>query len=205
MRVTDFKLVDPQGERTRLLSALEKFNRTARPYERDRALHDVLVERMREAGSAVAVSGEDSSMTHEELLAFSGRIASCLATLPPSAHRCCGVMMENTPEMIAAVLGALRAGAIYVPINPQLPLDRIRNMLADTGAEVLFTERRFAREANRLQWECPDLTHLICLDSASFPDEVESAGELSRIDLWEYVGEEAADAISKGHPVLDPR
>jgi len=198
MRVTDFKLVDPQGERTRLLSALEKFNRTARPYERDRALHDVLVERMREAGSAVAVSGEDSSMTHEELLAFSGRIASCLATLPPSAHRCCGVMMENTPEMIAAVLGALRAGAIYVPINPQLPLDRIRNMLADTGAEVLFTERRFAREANRLQWECPDLTHLICLDSASFPDEVESAGELSRIDLWEYVGEEAADAISGG-------
>jgi amino acid adenylation domain-containing protein len=195
MKVSDFKLVDPARERARLIQTIESLNRTAHPYDRNRGLHEVLLQNMRAGGDAVAVAGEDLTLTYSDLLALSGRIASWLGTFSP---RVAGVMMENTPEMMAAILGTLRAGAVYLPINPELPLDRIRAMLVDTGTEALFTERKFAREANRLQWECPALTHLMCLDSDDFREEEESASELSRIDLWEYVGEEATDAISGG-------
>lgn len=198
MRVSDFKLVNPKVERERLLAVLAGFNRTARDFDRDRTLHSVLEERAKAVPSRIAVRGDDDGLTYRELGEISGRIASWILTLPPRSPRVAGVLMENTPDMISAVLGTLRAGAIYLPINPELPLDRIAAMLNDTGAQILLTERKFAREGNRLQYECPSLTHLLCLDSPSFLEEEEPASELSRLDLWEYVGAQASDAISGG-------
>ena len=198
MRVSDFKLISANEERERLLAKLAEFNRTNRVFDRDRTLHSVLEERAQAVPSRMAVRGDDAGLKYGELMELSGRIASWANSLAPKSPLVVGVLMENTPEMVAAVIGTLRAGAIYLPINPELPLGRIAEMLKDTGAQILFTERKFAREANRLQYECPALTHMLCLDSPSFENEEETPSELSRLDVWEYVGEEAVDAISGG-------
>src|SRR5581483_8039017 len=115
MRVSDFKLADREHD---LLSRIEGFNCTRREYDQDRSFAEILETRMRAAGNAMAVIGDEDSLTYEQLLEVSGRIASWFSGLPERPRRVAAVMMENTPAMIAAVAGTMRAGAIYLPVNP---------------------------------------------------------------------------------------
>ncbi|EKV29841.1 Long-chain-fatty-acid--CoA ligase [Caenispirillum salinarum AK4] len=198
MRISDFKLVAKDDDRAALKATLAGFNRTARDFDRTRLLPDLLAETARRVPDAVAVESDGRAWTYAELDARAEAMARFIAGLALPPPRAVGVLTENTAEMLAAILGVLKAGCVYLPLNPDLPVDRLRFMLTDAGAGLLVFEKRFVREANRLQWECPSLAHVLCVDSDAPAEEPESLSELMRDDLWAYVGEEASDDITGG-------
>ncbi|PFN61742.1 hypothetical protein COJ59_29730, partial [Bacillus cereus] len=51
-----------------------------------------------------------------------------------------GLLVDRSPEMIISILGILKAGAAYLPIDPDYPEERIRYMLEDSGAEKLIVQ-----------------------------------------------------------------
>ena len=87
-----------------------------------------------------AVCG-DSRLSFSELGALSDRLASRLRRLGVTRGAVVGVLMERSAEMVAALLGVLKAGAAYLPLDPSQPAARLRFMLADSGARALLTHR----------------------------------------------------------------
>ncbi|MDT7847968.1 AMP-binding protein, partial [Streptomyces justiciae] len=68
-----------------------------------------------------------------------------------------GVLLERSIEAVTTVLGLMKAGAVYVPLDARYPADRIRHVLADTGARLLITDERSAPESGA---EAVELLHI---------------------------------------------
>ncbi|MFE2163954.1 amino acid adenylation domain-containing protein [Streptomyces sp. NPDC059447] len=86
---------------------------------------------------AVAVDDGERSLTYAGLWEVSGRLARELARLGVGPEAAVAVCAERSVLLPAALLGVLRSGGMYVPVDPGYPADRIGYMLADSGARVL--------------------------------------------------------------------
>jgi len=133
-RVSDLLL--PAAERERVL---REWNRTERDYPRDVCLHELVDAQVRRTPDAVAVVFEGESLTYAELSARADGIAARLAELGVGPETVVAVRMERSPGLVAALLGVLRAGGAYLPVDPAYPEQRQRFMLEDSGARVLLT------------------------------------------------------------------
>ncbi|GGZ64689.1 hypothetical protein GCM10010371_25440 [Streptomyces subrutilus] len=103
----------------------------------DRPLHELVGERAARAPLAVAVDDGARGLTYAGLWDVSGRLARELAALGVGSDTAVAVCAERSVLLPAALLGVLRSGGLYVPVDPGYPADRIAYMLADSGARVL--------------------------------------------------------------------
>jgi amino acid adenylation domain-containing protein/non-ribosomal peptide synthase protein (TIGR01720 family) len=97
-------------------------------------------ERAREHPDAVAVSFGGKPTTYGELNAEANRIAHKLREMGAGPETRVGVCLERTPRMLAAVIGALKSGAVYVPLDPRYPAARLAHVLSDSGVPIVLTE-----------------------------------------------------------------
>ncbi|WP_323118645.1 non-ribosomal peptide synthetase, partial [Burkholderia alba] len=92
--------------------------------------------------TAVSFTGDDgaaASLTYRQLDRASARVANaCRAALTARGERRVGIAMSRTPALVTAVLGVLRAGAAYVPLDPAYPDDRLRGIALDAGLDALI-------------------------------------------------------------------
>ncbi|MES1245202.1 MAG: amino acid adenylation domain-containing protein, partial [Acidobacteriota bacterium] len=109
---------------------LARFNDTARPYTRDLRLHDLF-----KRDDTVAVVSEAGALTYRELDEKSGRLASWLRS---KNARLVGIRLERSLDLMVALVGTLKAGAAYVPLDPGYPADRLALMAEDSGATVIL-------------------------------------------------------------------
>jgi amino acid adenylation domain-containing protein len=125
----------------------------------------------------VAVSAEGGSLSYRELDLRSNQLARHLRSLGIAGEHRVGLSVERSPEMLVGILGILKAGAAYVPLDPQYPKERIAFMLEDSGAAVVVTQR-----------------HLV----ETLPPRVEKV----RLDAdWEVIGSRSKGALSG--PLVD--
>ncbi|MGW5743742.1 amino acid adenylation domain-containing protein [Amycolatopsis sp. NPDC003861] len=86
---------------------------------------------------AVADTRTGASLTYAELWRRSGRFAGELAAAGAGRGDVVGVTVPRSPEFVVAVLGILRAGAAYLPVDPQAPPGRVATILGNAGARVV--------------------------------------------------------------------
>ncbi len=127
-------LLDDAGRRR----LLDEPNRTARPYPRDASLPELFAAWASTTPGAVALEHGDERVTYAELHARAGRLARRLAEAGVEPGDRVGLLMERSTPLVAAMLGTLRAGAAYVPLDPTHPADRLRVVLGDAGVRVLL-------------------------------------------------------------------
>ncbi|MBV8418351.1 MAG: amino acid adenylation domain-containing protein [Verrucomicrobia bacterium] len=139
-----------------------KGRHTTIEYPRDKTVHALFSNQAAATPNATAVVSDDVSLSYREVDELSNQVARFLIDrgLPPGGL--VGVMSEQSPAWIVAMLAALKAGGVYVPINPELPWERIRYLLQDTQADFLITDRGQAEKRARLNEELPDLPTLVC-------------------------------------------
>jgi len=130
--------LDLLGEAERAV-VLEEWNRTEAEYPADRCIHELFEAQVARTPGAVAVRVEEESLTYRELDARANRLAHHLRRRGVGPEVRVGVLVERSPALIAAVLGVLKAGAAYVPLDPAYPAERLRYVLEDSGARVLVT------------------------------------------------------------------
>lgn len=92
------------------------------------------------APSSIAATCGDRSLTYRELAARANRLAWRLREHRVGAETIVGLCLPRGLSMVTAVLGVLKAGAAYLPLEPEYPDERIRLALTDTGARVLLAD-----------------------------------------------------------------
>lgn len=128
-----------------LLSAAERqqvlveWNQTARDYPRHRGVHELVSEQAAANPTALAVAGDELSLTYGELDRRANQLAHRLRAEGVERETLVAVAMERCPEMIVAWLGILKAGGAFVPIDPAYPEERIVFQLEDCAARLLLT------------------------------------------------------------------
>ena len=104
----------------------------------DRPVHELFGEQVRRTPERVAVACEGESLTYAELNARANRIARHLRRLGAGPEVRVGVSLERSLDLIAGLLGILKAGAAYLPLDPTLPAERLAFLIADGGVTLVL-------------------------------------------------------------------
>ena len=125
------------AERHRIV---EEWNATARAVP-SASLPGLFALQAAASPDAVAVVYEDRELSYAALDAHANRVAHHLRSQGVGAETVVGLLVDRSLEMVIALLGILKAGAAYLPLDPSYPADRLSFMLADAGCAVLVTQQ----------------------------------------------------------------
>ena len=129
-------------ERARLAT----WNETTTRWDDERLVHAVVAETARANGTRVALALDGATATYAELDAWSNRIAHRLRGIGVGRDDLVPLLLERSFAMVAAIQGVMRAGAAYVPIDPEAPPKRTRAMLDELRPRVVLVHRRINGE-----------------------------------------------------------
>ncbi|MEA2692091.1 MAG: hypothetical protein QOJ16_1478, partial [Acidobacteriota bacterium] len=107
-------------------------------------VHESFRARAAEDPGALAVVAEDGRLTYGELARRAERLARRLSGMGIGRESVVGLAVGRSTALPVGVLGILQAGAAWVPLDPNLPAERLAFLLADSGARAVVTEGRFA-------------------------------------------------------------
>jgi tyrocidine synthetase-3 len=147
---------DPALNRMELLTPdeksrqLEAFNRTGKDIPEDLTLLDLFQKRLQENPGRISLSGPSifqgstTQLTYRALWTLASEVAHTLRTHHLQEGSIVPIVFRHCVEMVAATLGIMMAGGVFLPIDPDTPLERVSWMVADCGASILVTHRACA-------------------------------------------------------------
>ncbi|MEU3993029.1 amino acid adenylation domain-containing protein [Streptomyces platensis] len=126
---------------------VEEWNDTARVFDGgDRCLHDLIADQARRTPDAPALVVDGECISYAELDRRSNQLARWLRRRGARPERFVAVCAERSVELVVALLGVLKSGAAYVPIDPAYPARRREFMLADAAPEIVLTQEHLVAE-----------------------------------------------------------
>ena len=133
-----------------LRALVVEYNDSASPYPADKTIVALFEEQVGRTPNDEAIRFGEQSLTYRELSDRANQMAAHLGTLGVGPDHLVGLYMEHSIEVVYAILGVLKAGAAYVPVDPASPSERVAFMLQDMAAgrvgtlPVLVTQSRLA-------------------------------------------------------------
>jgi amino acid adenylation domain-containing protein len=159
-RVSRLSLLS-EDERQQLLLEL---NETTVGYEAAATLSQLFERQVeRDAGAVAVVSGE-VEVAYGELNERANRVARYLQELGVGPEGRVGLLVDRGIEMVVGLLGIIKAGAAYVPLDPSYPLARLKYMLQDAAVSVVLTEQRLQRLATEVATAAGSVGAVLSLD-----------------------------------------
>ena len=134
-RISEFELMGEEERR----QLVEECNATELEVPEGVCIHHLFEARVGEDPDRVAVVAQDGSLTYGELESKANQLARHLIGLGVTGETLVGVSLPRTTDLVVAVLGILKAGGAYLPLDSELPAQRLGYMLEDGGATVLVT------------------------------------------------------------------
>ncbi|MCP4230216.1 MAG: AMP-binding protein, partial [bacterium] len=119
---------------------LQVFNDTAVDYPREVMVPELFQQQSERTPDGVALKFGHSQLTYAQLNRRADGLAAQLRDRAVVSNSIVAVMMERSLEMIVAILGILKSGGAYLPIDPGYPRERIEYMLKDSNARVLLSK-----------------------------------------------------------------
>ncbi|HEV2755336.1 MAG TPA: amino acid adenylation domain-containing protein, partial [Actinomycetota bacterium] len=138
--VSEVELLSPQ-ERHHLVVEL---NDTAADHADAGLVHELFEARVHEDPDAVALTFGDDDVTYGELNRRANRLAHHLVDEGVGPDVPVGVCLERGPDLVVSLLAVLKAGGVYVPLDPEYPAERLAFMVEDTAAPVVVTTSEIA-------------------------------------------------------------
>ncbi len=143
-------------ERKQLIS---DWNNTETPFPSDRCIHHLIEEQVQRTPSAIAVISAGHALTYQDFNSRANQLAHHLHHLGVQPGMRVGLYLERSLDALVALLGILKAGCAYVPIDPANPGERVAFMLQNAQISILLTHQHLISTLPQHQ------AHLVCLDS----------------------------------------
>ncbi|MGZ8498342.1 MAG: amino acid adenylation domain-containing protein [Candidatus Binatia bacterium] len=122
-----------------------EWNDTKTDYPNEQCIHELFEAQVDKTPDAIALAFEDQQISYRELNNRSNQLAHYLQKLGVGPDVLVGICVERSIEMIVGLLGILKAGGAYLPIDPDLPRERIDFMLEDSRAAFLLTQAQIGK------------------------------------------------------------
>ncbi len=158
-------VADPNRELADLLLTpqeqiqLLEWSETHSNYPRDKSVSELFEEQVERTPDAIAVTYQDQQLTYAELNQRANQLAHYLTAQGVKAESIVGILMDRSLEVVIALLGTLKAGAAYLPLDPAYPRSRLAFMISETAPVLLLTQELW-------QQRLPELSsNALCLDS----------------------------------------
>jgi amino acid adenylation domain-containing protein len=127
----------PEPERDQVL---RKFNGASTEYPKEKLIHELVEEQAEQTPHGVAVEHRGRRLTYAQLNARANQLARYLLSEGVAADQVIGLCMKRGLQMIVGVLGVLKAGGAYLPLDPNYPTERLKQMLEDAAPRFVLTE-----------------------------------------------------------------
>ncbi|MCP4215463.1 MAG: amino acid adenylation domain-containing protein, partial [bacterium] len=178
---------------------LRQFNDTSEEFPADMTIRQMFHEQAERTPDNPALVYREHIMTYRRLNRFAGQIAHLLFhQRHVRRHKPVGLLMSQSLYRPAAVLGILKAGAVYVPMDPALPEERLRFMLEDACIDTVISEKKYRETLDNLKSNCAAVSGYLCIDdtgitiqddktySVPFPshEDIPSYGEEHELPLY---------------------
>ena len=134
-RLSEFSLLS-EAERRQLIS---EWNETRADYPR-RCIHQMFEAQARRTPDAIALSFGRERLTYRQLNERANRLARHLLRRLTKEEEVVGVCLGRSIGMVVSLLAVLKAGAAYLPLDPDYPAERLRAMIEDAGVRVLVSQ-----------------------------------------------------------------
>ncbi len=136
--LNEIEIVTPDEKK----KILYDFNNTSADYPRDKTITQLFEEQVEKTPDNIAVVFENQKLTYRELNEKANSLACYLRENGIERNNIVGIMVKRSLEMIVSILAVLKAGACYIPIDPEYPQDRIEYMLNNSNTKLLLTFKR---------------------------------------------------------------
>lgn len=120
---------------------LVEWNNTGREFALGHGVAELFEQQAARTPEKVAVVYEEKTLSYAEVNERANRLAHYLRQQGVGPESLVGILLERSPEMLISLLGTLKAGAAYLPLDPAYPVERLSFMLLDAGVQVLLTEQ----------------------------------------------------------------
>ncbi|MCW5312696.1 amino acid adenylation domain-containing protein [Nostoc sp. KVJ3] len=138
---------------------LVEWNNTQVDYGSEYCIHELFEAQVERSPDAIAVVFEDEQLTYRQLNHRANQLAHYLRSLGVKPEVLVGICVERSLEMMVGILGILKAGGVYVPLDPAYPKERLAFMLEDAQISVLLTQQRLVKELPQQE------AKVICIDT----------------------------------------
>ena len=156
-------LADFLSEQTKHQQLLD-WNSTQKPFPRHKCIHHLFEEQAKKNPDAVALVYKEQQLTYSELNEYSNQLSHHLVSQGVAVGDPVGVSVSRNPNMIIGILAVLKAGGVYLPLDPTYPVSRLDLMVKDSGTSLILTESQVQSSVYK------DLSsnncHLLCLDGS---------------------------------------
>jgi amino acid adenylation domain-containing protein/thioester reductase-like protein len=157
--VSTYSLLN-ESERKQLLT---RWNQTKTDYPRELCIHELILEQVERTPESVAVQFENESLTYQELDKRADELANILVAQGIKPGTLAGIFVNRSIEMLVGLLGVLKAGGAYLPLDPAFPPGRLAFMVEDSGAAAILTQTNLLPELPE------NSAKIICLDDLPKP------------------------------------
>ena len=118
---------------------IEEFNDTYVEYPREKCVHELFTEQAKRTPDKIALVFEDEKFTYKQLDEMSNSLAHYLREKGVKRNDIVPIIAKRSWHVIVAMLGIMKAGGAYMPVDPDYPMDRITYMLNETNSAIVLT------------------------------------------------------------------
>jgi len=116
------------------------FNNTHVPIKTQKTINEMFEDQVKKDPNAIAVVFNDVSLTYKELNEKANKVANYLRKKGVGPDSIVGIMIERSLEMIVGVIGIIKSGGAYLPIDTEYPDKRIASILEDSGTKIILSK-----------------------------------------------------------------
>lgn len=137
-----YSLLTPEEEKQLVI----EFNQTVKLFQDGETVVHLFEQQVEKTPNSVALHSGDKSLTYSQLNARANQLANYLVKLGIGTEQVVAFSLDRSPEAVVAILGTLKAGAAYLPLDATLPAKRLALMLAETEAPVVLTSQQLSEK-----------------------------------------------------------
>ncbi|KIO65387.1 Long-chain-fatty-acid--CoA ligase [Caldibacillus thermoamylovorans] len=119
---------------------LKKWNETQQPMPSNKTIFELFEEKVEETPDAIAINCDNELVTYRELNERANQVANYLIAEGVGVEDRVGLSVKRSVEMIVGILGIMKAGGCYVPLDPNYPLERLDYMIKDADISLIITQ-----------------------------------------------------------------
>ena len=154
---------------------LKTWNDTDKEYPHDKTIHSLFEDQVLKTPNNIAVIYQDIKLTYKQLNDRANQLAHYLIkhhNIKPDTL--IALLLDRSENMLIAILAVLKAGAAYVPMDPQYPNDRIKYILSDTNTTLVLANNTYTKRIKKLK-----KVNVIPIDDNTFLKEINTYSSIN--------------------------